>query len=119
MLLLLSAMVTRGEASRACNACGPECVTACGTAMFRACCFNYNRKRSGPRRERLRVGNPGHGGIRRRVGEPRFDRQRHLRESRRNGRWRCRQRNSTGRLGAVLDAARAAAASCAVLDGAL
>ncbi|KAL3179560.1 hypothetical protein MRX96_037944 [Rhipicephalus microplus] len=48
MLLLLCALVPRGEASRACNACGPECVTACGTAMFRACCFNYNRKRSGP-----------------------------------------------------------------------
>ncbi|XP_075547560.1 trissin [Dermacentor variabilis] len=48
MLLLLSALVPQGEASRACNACGPECVTACGTAMFRACCFNYNRKRSAP-----------------------------------------------------------------------
>ncbi|KAK8757115.1 hypothetical protein V5799_000183 [Amblyomma americanum] len=48
MLLLLSALVPGREASRACNACGPECVTACGTAMFRACCFNYNRKRSAP-----------------------------------------------------------------------
>ncbi|XP_077564817.1 trissin [Haemaphysalis longicornis] len=46
-VLLLSALLPGGEASRACNACGPECVTACGTAMFRACCFNYNRKRSG------------------------------------------------------------------------
>lgn len=28
-----------------CNACGSECIDACGTAMFRACCYNYNRKR--------------------------------------------------------------------------
>ncbi|OQR77176.1 hypothetical protein BIW11_02949 [Tropilaelaps mercedesae] len=39
-------LFTAACAERACNACGPECSGACGTAMFRACCFNYNRKRS-------------------------------------------------------------------------
>lgn len=48
LVLLVCSLTPVEEATRACNACGPECVTACGTAMFRACCFNYNRKRSGP-----------------------------------------------------------------------
>ncbi|XP_002411745.2 uncharacterized protein LOC8036165 [Ixodes scapularis] len=53
MALLLLLCGLEGQASRACNACGPECVTACGTAMFRACCFNYNRKRSVDQRDAL------------------------------------------------------------------
>jgi len=43
-LLLLCYHVTEVWAN--CNACGSECANACGTRMFRACCFNYNRKRS-------------------------------------------------------------------------
>lgn len=30
-----------------CDSCGRECTAACGTRQFRACCFNYLRKRSG------------------------------------------------------------------------
>lgn len=48
MLMLLTLLPPANVASLACNACGPECANACGTAMFRACCFNYNRKRSIP-----------------------------------------------------------------------
>lgn len=48
MLMLLTLLPPANVASLACNACGPECANACGTAMFRACCFNYNRKRSVP-----------------------------------------------------------------------
>lgn len=28
-----------------CDSCGRECTAACGTRQFRACCFNYLRKR--------------------------------------------------------------------------
>ncbi|XP_061726191.1 uncharacterized protein LOC133531799 isoform X2 [Cydia pomonella] len=31
-----------------CDSCGNECVKACGTKHFRACCFNYLRKKRGP-----------------------------------------------------------------------
>lgn len=31
-----------------CDSCGRECTAACGTRQFRACCFNYLRKRGGP-----------------------------------------------------------------------
>lgn len=48
MLMLLTLLPPAHVASLACSACGPECANACGTAMFRACCFNYNRKRSIP-----------------------------------------------------------------------
>lgn len=48
MLMLLTLLPPAHVASLACNACGKECANACGTAMFRACCFNYNRKRSIP-----------------------------------------------------------------------
>lgn len=30
----------------ACDSCGRECASACGTRHFRTCCFNYLRKRS-------------------------------------------------------------------------
>lgn len=30
-----------------CDSCGRECTAACGTRQFRACCFNYLRKRGG------------------------------------------------------------------------
>ncbi|XP_073964327.1 trissin isoform X2 [Choristoneura fumiferana] len=33
-----------------CDSCGSECVKACGTKHFRACCFNYLRKKRGPER---------------------------------------------------------------------
>lgn len=29
-----------------CDSCGRECTAACGTRQFRACCFNYLRKRA-------------------------------------------------------------------------
>ncbi|XP_015931128.2 uncharacterized protein [Parasteatoda tepidariorum] len=48
MLMLFTLLPPAQVVSMACNACGPECANACGTAMFRACCFNYNRKRSIP-----------------------------------------------------------------------
>ncbi|KAF8785002.1 uncharacterized protein LOC129959465 [Argiope bruennichi] len=48
MLMLLTLLPPAHVISMACNACGPECANACGTAMFRACCFNYNKKRSAP-----------------------------------------------------------------------
>ncbi|XP_054709543.1 U-scoloptoxin(20)-Cw1a-like [Uloborus diversus] len=48
MMMLLAVLPPAHVLSLACNACGPECANACGTAMFRACCFNYNRKRSLP-----------------------------------------------------------------------
>ncbi|KFM78669.1 hypothetical protein X975_25486, partial [Stegodyphus mimosarum] len=51
MLMLLTLLPPAHVVSMACNACGPECANACGTAMFRACCFNYNRKRSVPEEE--------------------------------------------------------------------
>ncbi|XP_026744324.1 uncharacterized protein LOC113505715 [Trichoplusia ni] len=28
-----------------CGSCGPECAPACGTRRFRACCFNYLRRK--------------------------------------------------------------------------
>ncbi|XP_071451533.1 uncharacterized protein Trissin [Hetaerina americana] len=34
--------------SSACDSCGRECASACGTRSFRTCCFNYLRKRSSP-----------------------------------------------------------------------
>ncbi|KAG8189595.1 hypothetical protein JTE90_023663 [Oedothorax gibbosus] len=48
MLMMLTMLPPAHVVSMACNACGPECANACGTAMFRACCFNYNKKRSAP-----------------------------------------------------------------------
>ncbi|XP_044739238.1 uncharacterized protein LOC123300688 [Chrysoperla carnea] len=30
-----------------CDSCGQECAAACGSRHFRACCFNYLRKRNG------------------------------------------------------------------------
>lgn len=48
MLMMLTMLPPAHVVSMACNACGPECANACGTAMFRACCFNYNKKRSVP-----------------------------------------------------------------------
>lgn len=48
MLVMLTMLPPAHVVSMACNACGPECANACGTAMFRACCFNYNKKRSAP-----------------------------------------------------------------------
>ncbi|PRD24769.1 UNVERIFIED_CONTAM: Trissin [Trichonephila clavipes] len=51
MLMLLTLLPPAHVVSMACNACGPECANACGTAMFRACCFNYNKKRSAPEPE--------------------------------------------------------------------
>ncbi|KAJ8705651.1 hypothetical protein PYW08_012697 [Mythimna loreyi] len=32
----------------ACDSCGSECASACGTRRFRACCFNYLRRKRGP-----------------------------------------------------------------------
>lgn len=32
--------------SVSCDSCGQECQAACGSRHFRACCFNYLRKRS-------------------------------------------------------------------------
>ncbi|GIY42318.1 hypothetical protein CEXT_678201 [Caerostris extrusa] len=51
MLMLLTLLPPAHVVSMACNACGPECANACGTAMFRACCFNYNKKRSVPEQD--------------------------------------------------------------------
>ncbi|PZC71907.1 hypothetical protein B5X24_HaOG212278 [Helicoverpa armigera] len=31
-----------------CDSCGQECAPACGTRRFRACCFNYLRRKRGP-----------------------------------------------------------------------
>ncbi|XP_046396440.1 uncharacterized protein LOC124163523 [Ischnura elegans] len=36
------------DTSSACDSCGRECASACGTRSFRTCCFNYLRKRSPP-----------------------------------------------------------------------
>lgn len=35
------------QGAYACDSCGHECASACGTRHFRTCCFNYLRKRSG------------------------------------------------------------------------
>ncbi|KOB75781.1 Uncharacterized protein OBRU01_07188 [Operophtera brumata] len=31
-----------------CDSCGQECAPSCGTRRFRACCFNYLRKKRVP-----------------------------------------------------------------------
>lgn len=31
-----------------CDSCGDECSPSCGTRRFRACCFNYLRKKREP-----------------------------------------------------------------------
>nr|P0DQF0.1 RecName: Full=U-scoloptoxin(20)-Cw1a; Short=U-SLPTX(20)-Cw1a; Flags: Precursor [Cormocephalus westwoodi] len=48
VLLAVVALILLIRISEAndCDLCGRECVSACGTKMFRVCCFNYNRKRS-------------------------------------------------------------------------
>ncbi|XP_013144036.1 PREDICTED: uncharacterized protein LOC106107639 [Papilio polytes] len=35
-------------AGLSCDSCGSECAAACGTRHFRACCFNYLRRKRGP-----------------------------------------------------------------------
>ncbi|KAJ8703970.1 hypothetical protein PYW07_013264 [Mythimna separata] len=37
-----------GSVWAACDSCGNECASACGTRRFRACCFNYLRRKRGP-----------------------------------------------------------------------
>lgn len=34
--------------SMSCGSCGTECASSCGSRRFRACCFNYLRKKRGP-----------------------------------------------------------------------
>ncbi|XP_053601798.1 uncharacterized protein Trissin [Plodia interpunctella] len=34
--------------SLSCDSCGSECASACGTRLFRSCCFNYLRKKRLP-----------------------------------------------------------------------
>ncbi|XP_045120427.1 ras-associated and pleckstrin homology domains-containing protein 1-like isoform X2 [Portunus trituberculatus] len=36
---------TCSSSTVSCDSCGPECQTACGTKNFRACCFNFLRRR--------------------------------------------------------------------------
>uniref|UniRef100_A0A2A4KA74 Trissin n=1 Tax=Heliothis virescens TaxID=7102 RepID=A0A2A4KA74_HELVI len=45
---VLSLMFIVSSAWAGCDSCGQECASACGTRRFRACCFNYLRRKRGP-----------------------------------------------------------------------
>ncbi|KAF9419590.1 hypothetical protein HW555_003868 [Spodoptera exigua] len=36
-----------------CDSCGSECAASCGTRRFRACCFNYLRRKRAPHAAQL------------------------------------------------------------------
>ncbi|KAJ8703969.1 hypothetical protein PYW07_013263 [Mythimna separata] len=44
---VLTLMFIVGSVWAACDSCGSECASACGTRRFRACCFNYLRRKRG------------------------------------------------------------------------
>lgn len=48
ILALVGLILTIGmvESAPRCEACGPSCVSVCGTASFRACCYNFNKRSS-------------------------------------------------------------------------
>ncbi|KAJ8705650.1 hypothetical protein PYW08_012696 [Mythimna loreyi] len=45
---ILTLMFIVSSVWSACDSCGSECASACGTRRFRACCFNYLRRKRGP-----------------------------------------------------------------------
>ncbi|KAL1471213.1 hypothetical protein MTO96_023836 [Rhipicephalus appendiculatus] len=119
MLLLLSALVPRGGSLPRLQRLRTRVRYCVRDSHVPGLLLQLQPQTERPRHKQLRFRNPGHGDLRRRVGKSGFDRQRHLRESRRSGRRGGRQRNSTRCLGALLDAARAAAAGWAILKKAV
>uniref|UniRef100_A0A2A4KA10 Trissin n=1 Tax=Heliothis virescens TaxID=7102 RepID=A0A2A4KA10_HELVI len=48
IIALICVVFCVSSAWAGCDSCGQECAPACGTRRFRACCFNYLRRKRGP-----------------------------------------------------------------------
>ncbi|KAH9635173.1 hypothetical protein HF086_009513 [Spodoptera exigua] len=48
MLAVLCLMFFVSSVWSSCDSCGSECAASCGTRRFRACCFNYLRRKRAP-----------------------------------------------------------------------
>lgn len=44
-ILISLLLITIVYGNMSCDSCGDECVSSCGSRRFRACCFNYLRKK--------------------------------------------------------------------------
>ncbi|XP_035454138.2 uncharacterized protein LOC118278852 [Spodoptera frugiperda] len=48
MFVVLCLMFVVSGVWSSCDSCGRECSASCGTRRFRACCFNYLRRKRAP-----------------------------------------------------------------------